>query len=122
MTKYELYKEDRERGLTYQAIADKYGVSRQAIHCVCTRVRSKRPFVPYTEKQVIYPALRAWLNEKKMKRIEILRTVNPKAEYGGSDYIMISNVLSGKIGMSKKYIDLLITATGMTYEEMFAAG
>ena len=71
---------------------------------------------------MIYPALRAWLNEKKMKRIEILRAVNLKAEYGGSDYVMIGNVLSGKISMSKKYIDLLIAVTGMTYEEMFAVG
>ena len=70
--KWQIYLEERDKGMTYAEIAAKYGVSHQAVAQTCAR-RSACHFKPYTEKECIYPNLRKWLNENRVMRNELAR-------------------------------------------------
>lgn len=48
MKKYELYRTERDKGLTYQQIADKYGVSKQNVAQACQGKQKKAfPFLDF---------------------------------------------------------------------------
>lgn len=54
MKRADMYKEERRKGLTYQAIADKYGVSKQAVQQVCGKDNGLH-FRAWDTKDCIYP-------------------------------------------------------------------
>ena len=65
MKKYELYRLEREKGLSYREIASKYGVSMQNIAQACAKSNPCH-FRFWTDEQCIYPNVRNWLNENKI--------------------------------------------------------
>ena len=112
-----LYIADRENGLTYREIAEKYGVSFQAVAIACGKMEVCH-FKGYTEKQVVYPNLRRWLNKNKVSRSEFARRIGRLPS--GNTTNTISAWFTGKCYPTKKTIDKILHATGLTYEELFA--
>ena len=116
MKKYATYRAEREKGLTYQEIADKYGVSKQCIYMACGK-GNPTYFQPFTQKRCVYPNLRNWINDNKICAAELIRRLG--YEYTGRTASWIRTILAGKGNIKKTLIDKLIALTGMTYEELF---
>lgn len=115
--KTDLYIEGRKKGMTYQEIAAKYGVSYQAVAQAAGR-HSPGHFRVFTTKSCIYIGLRNWLNDNKVSRAELMRRMN--VSIGGKTTDRIGRILRGDTYPNKNDIDLLLKVTGMTYEELFA--
>jgi transcriptional regulator with XRE-family HTH domain len=116
MGKYELYRQEREKGLTYREIAEKYGVSYQAVAQACGKSQPNR-FRFWTKDMCIYPNVRKWLNENKITYRELQRRLG--WETCSANYIYIGNWLRGENYPRKQIIDKLLSATGLTYEQFF---
>lgn len=117
--KAELYMAERAKGLTYEEIAKRFGVSRQAVSQACSKYEPSH-FKPYTAGEVIYPNLRRWLNENKISRREFARRL------GDVPYANISAQISGwfrgRYYPIKTTIDKMIAITGLSYEKLFEEG
>jgi transcriptional regulator with XRE-family HTH domain len=115
--KWEIYLEDRAKGMKYREIAAKHGVSYQAVAQVCA-ARDEGRFRPFTEEECAYPNLRNWLNENRVMRNELARRM---FGYTGGKYTaLISNWISGRNYPTKVNIDKLMSITGLTYEQLFS--
>ncbi len=117
--KADMYRADREKGMTYKEIAEKYGVATQTVGIACGKHNPKH-FHYVNPKNCIYINLRNWLNEGKISRMELLRRMGYEAL--PKNYNALSNYISGKSDPSKHVIDAMIKATGFTYEELFMEG
>ena len=115
--KADLYKADRDKGMTYTEIAKKYGVSHQAVAQACARRGGKR-FKPYTSEEVVYPNLRKWLNEKEITRKEFAREIGRLPNATAST--QINHWFRGRNYPNKQSIDKILKITGFTYEVLFA--
>lgn len=112
----DLYLAARESGLTYQQIADKYGVSRQAVADVCGKYNPKY-FQIIKEDDCIFPNLRKWMNDHKVSRKELTRRIG-LVTYAYNVEVL-TTYLKGVVNPRKDVIDKMLKVTGMTYEEMF---
>lgn len=119
MKKAEIYRMERENGLSYQQIADKYGVSKQAVHQVCSKYTPAR-FRYWTQKMCIYVNLRNWLNDNKITKSELIRRLG--YETLQETYARVGRYLRGGIYPPKRTIDKFIEVTGLTYEELWVIG
>ena len=114
--KTDLYLAEREKGLTYREIAEKYGVSKQTVAMACAQY-SPGHFRPFSSRQVIYPNLRKWLNENKVGVSEFLRRMG-NISTGGA-YSTVRGWFSGRVYPPKQTIDKILAITGLTYEELW---
>lgn len=110
------YIEERQQGKTYKEIADKYGVSHQAVSAACAKY-TPDSFKPYHDFEVIYPNLRRWLNENRVSRSEFVRRMGLIPS--GANNSRIRCYFRGVNYPSKQVIDKMLEVTGLTYEEMF---
>ena len=115
----DIYKAERDAGMTYQKMSEKHGVSKQSIHQAmkaCGYLGFE--FRPFTKKQCIYHDLRLWLNINKVPvgRLVVLMGDLALEENVGK----MRDVLSGIRIPNKKVIDKLIAVAGMPYEQLFA--
>jgi len=113
---FKLYREEREKGLTYREIAEKYGVSYQGVAQACGK-SNPNYFKYHKENAVIYPNLRKWMNDNKVSIFEMVRRCG--MERCNDNAIRLRNQLKGKNHFRKPMIDKLIAITGMKYEELF---
>ena len=116
MKKWEIYRAEREKGQTYQQIADKYGVSKQVVAQACGK-QSISHFRFWSEERCIYPNARKWLNENKVGCAELVRRLGWHCY--STNYSRIERWLSGKNNPSKDNIDKLLSITGLSYEKFF---
>ena len=116
MKKYEIYREERAKGLTYQQIAEKYGVSKQNVAQSCGK-HGPNHFRSWTAESCVYPNVRKWLNKSKMTKNELIRRLGAKPHV--NTHRVVGNYLQGKSYPSKQTIDKLLSITGLTYEEFF---
>lgn len=114
--KYELYRAERDKGLSYREIAEKYGVTYQNVAIACGKHNPSR-FRYHKENGVIYPNVRQWMNDNKISIAEALRRMGFSTSTNNSN--MLSCVLRGKHNPRKEMIDKLIGLTGLTYEKLF---
>lgn len=107
---------DRDKGMTYELIAEKYGVSKQQIHQICGK-RNPAMFQFFDEQRCIYKPIRDWLNAEKISTAELVRMsgLQPVSQ----TIIRWRKLLNGMYEFRKRDIEILIKVTGMTYEEMF---
>ena len=117
MRAFEKYREDRENGLTYREIAQKYGVSHQCVAQACAKQNPKQ-FQFHKESKFAYPNIRKWLNDNKVSVPELVRRTG-LANCAGNFYRMRS-ILKGETEPRKSTIDKLIAITGMPYEVLFS--
>ena len=114
MNKKELYKAAREAGETYDAIAKRFGVSRQAVWYSLNGKR--KPWQDITLAECIYPNLRGWMNDNRVSVPELAKRVTGDRDGRAS----VHKWIAGYTNPNKKNIDKLLSVTGLTYEEMFA--
>jgi transcriptional regulator with XRE-family HTH domain len=114
--RYKLYRQERDKGLTYREIALKYGVSYQNVAQACSTHQLAR-FRYHRADSIIYPNLLKWLNDNKINTSELLRRLG--LETTASNYERLCKILSGKLQPRKPLIDKLIEITGLTYENLF---
>ena len=107
--KADIYLAERDNGMTYREIAEKYGVSCQCVHICCMNNGgvSKKEISP---RGCIYPNLRKWLNEDKDRQNRFIQAMK---DYPVREY------MKGERQPKKNAIDLMLKVTGMTYEELF---
>lgn len=99
-----------DAGVTYQAIGERFGVSKQRIHQIVTRP-SRRRKQPKTAG-IKYPRIKQYLEEHNV-RVTAFATA-----CGVTNTTMWENLRGG--GMRKSTIDAILKVTGLTYEEAFS--
>lgn len=112
----DLYKEERAKGMTYREIAEKHGVTYQAVACALGKSDAAK-FRPWTKDRCIYPNLRNWLNENKVSLKEFVRRTD--AVSSGRNLCSYSAYFSGKHYPQKAVIDKILEVTGLTYEKLW---
>lgn len=116
MKKYEIYRAEHEKGMTYREIAAKYGVSKQNVAQACGKMRENW-FRPYTSDEVVYPNLLKWLNENRVSRSEFIRRIGSACGHSHQD--SLRRWLRGAAYPTKPIIDRMIEVTGLKYEELW---
>ena len=100
-----------DEGLTYEAIGNILGISKQAVHQAAYPPDNKNDgFRVSTVLKIKYIGLRNWLVANRMNTSELERQCGV-SRLGAS--------LIGKCEPSKKSIDAILRVTGLTYEECF---
>ena len=117
MTKKQQILALRSQGMTYRQIAEKVGVSFQYAAIVCGQTDSSH-FRPVSKQSCVWPMLRQWMNENKISRSELLRRM--RFNTSGNANAKLARILRGEQELSKPWIDRLICATGLPYEQLFA--
>lgn len=97
-------------GHTLQEIGDKFGVTREYIRQIVGSCGKTR-----TIKNCVYPAIGEWFSEHGTSPYDL-------SEECGLSFRTLCNALTGKNDPSKKTIDKILSATGMTYEDAFQTG
>lgn len=116
LKKWEIYRAERDKGLTYREIAEKYGVSHQCVAIACARF-SPTHFRYITEKGCIYVNLRNWMNKNMVSISELARRMGYQGSATSST--RISEYLAGRSNPRKQFIDKMIEVTGLPYEKLF---
>lgn len=116
MNKKELYKAARDAGETYDAIARRFGVSRQAVWSVLHKER--KPWQNITQSECIYPNLRGWMNDNRVSVPELSERVTGDRDNGAS----VRKWIAGDMNPNKKNIDKLLAVTRLTYEQLWEKG
>ena len=100
-------------GATYEAVAERFGVTRQRIHQIIPMGRNTKP----TQKKekpfrYIYPNIEKWMRENKMSLNDFSAKINHSVS-------CVNQCLLGSHEPRKRFIDEVLEFTGMTYEEAF---
>ena len=114
--KADLYRTDRGNGMTLREIAEKYGVSKQAVAQACGS-HNVSFFKKFDEERCVYPNLRKWLNENKVSVKEFLRRSGLTSS--GTISKRYAMYFRGQVYPTKLVIDKMLAVTGLTYEELF---
>ena len=110
--KVEMYRM-RLEGKSYQAIADRFGVSRQyAYRLIGQQCKSE----PYRNVNVPYTGLKKWMNESNYSVAKLARESGCTANHS---YVTIISYLQGSPRMDIDSIRKILRFTGMTFEEAF---
>ena len=116
---YAMYREERDKGLTYQQIADKYGVTKQNVGLACRRANPNK-FRYHPESRVVFPNLRKWMNDNKISILELTSRMGLEVAHPNLD--RVRRILRGEGDPRRTTISKLMEVTGMTYEVLFAEG
>ena len=107
----------RNQGMSYKAIANVYGCTRQNVEQACAS-RQKRYVRP---EWCVYEGLRNWMNENCVSRTEMFRRM-----YGHDLTNSIADALRRRMTGASRWrmdeINRVIDVTGLTYEELFRSG
>ena len=106
----------REQGMTYQQIADHFGISYQAVAQTLAKYNPNH-FQYVTEAGCAYPGLRNWMNDNKAGRSELIRRCHIESTH--QNLSRMRNYLTCKADPPKRVIDKILGITGLTYEEAF---
>ena len=114
--KAEIYREELRSGMTCKDIAQKHGISVQAVYAACGKVSRSR-FHTYEREDCVWAGLRNWLNDNKVSRRELLHRMG--LEYGSTNLVCLNDNLSGKKDMRFSFMRKMTAITGLTLDELF---
>lgn len=112
----ELYREELRSGMTCKAIAEKYGISVQAVYAACGSIKSVR-FRRYEKKDCVWRGLRNWLNAHEVSRKMLLQEMG--LEYSNCNLERLRQKLTGKLDIKMSFIRKMMEITGMDFEDLF---
>lgn len=101
----------RKDGMSYQEIADRFGVSRQAINDLF-RDGKRADQKPKNTHLIKYIGIKKYLETNRI-------SIGKFSKMCGIDNTTMWRNLIGKTDMLKRNIDKILKVTGMTYEEAF---
>lgn len=107
MTKTEKYIALRSSGMTYEAIANKYGISRQAVHSAIRKHNTRA--INVKPQTVVFTGLRNWMNDNHIFVSDLERMTGEHLRQA---------LRSGKINIQS--ISTILKVTGLTYEQAFS--
>ena len=116
MTKKQQIPALRAQGMKYRDIAQKVGVSFQYAAIVCGRADPSK-FRPFSSETCIFPYLRQHLNAGHISRNELIRRMGFTCS--GEVNMKLGRILKGEQAPPKDWIDRMISATGLPYEQLF---
>ena len=99
-----------DNGMTYYEIGQQFGISKQAVHQLATRRGPGDGLHEGAIRKVKYIGLRNWLLTNRVP-IRDLEKMCGASSFHAS--------LIGKCHPTKRTIDAILAATGLTYEECF---
>lgn len=108
-------REMHESGMTYQAIADEFGVTQQRVHQIIGS-RNVAHFNYVTKDRCIFEGLRNWMNENEVCVAELTRRVYHNGQPTNRE--RIRKKLMGNQA-TIEFVDRILNVTGLTYEEAF---
>lgn len=106
MSKTDSYIRLHNQGMTYAAIARKYGVSRQAVHSQIKKHCT--PNINIKPSTVVFPGLRQWMCDNHIFVSDLERITGR---------CLRKALASGNI--STKGVTAILAATGLSYEQAF---
>lgn len=101
----------RLNGASLQECADRFGVSRERIRQIIPGV-GERSIRQEAYKSCIYPNISNFMYENQYNYHSISKMT-------GFAQVTVSDYLTGKKDMRKRFIDKILDITDMTYEEAF---
>lgn len=106
----------REQGMSYQQIADYFGISYQAVAQPLAK-HNPNKFRYVRESGCVYPNIRKWLNDNRVNKSEFVRRLQLMNSNGNKE--RMDGYLTGRTDPPKRIIDRILAVTGLTYEEAF---
>lgn len=107
----------RRAGWTYQEIADKHDCTKQYVHSsIAKYVDSVRSPRRSSLEKCIYPNIRKWMIENRIKALHLSRICG--LEDNGSK--IIQGKLRGESEFKMKEIKAILKESGQTFEYMFS--
>ncbi len=110
MKKAEIYRMERNSGLTFREIADKYGVSKQFVHQMCSESTDSL-FRGWLKERCIYVNLRNWMNDNKISKKELLQRLGLEALSG--NYKRIGQYLAERLAEVSAELDDWLDKNGI---------
>lgn len=112
----------RERGATYQEIAEKYGVTKQYVHNSMKRGyatgRIRRKDAEIFEASA-YVGILEWYNRDHFSMKKLYRIVYGDAVTRSNQQKLIRLIEGDNITITMKQLNNILRASGMTYEHFF---
>lgn len=105
-----------EKGYTQAQIAEKLGISKQAVSEALARRRINY-FKPISEKQCKYRNIRKWMNENKVSIIEIVRRFGLLPNT--NNHARVRRILCGDLEPRKIWLIEFSMITGLPVETLF---
>lgn len=103
-----------QKGLTYAAVGEVLGISRQAVHQLISRSVSNRVSLG---NKIIYPNLLEWSIKNQCNREKFISRMGFSVD--SASKAKLARVLNGKQNPTKDYIDKMIQVTELSYETLF---
>lgn len=105
-----------DEGYNFTEIAERCGVTRQYVSMLF-RGTELSDFRRLDETKCVFPKFMDWWNRNRMTYPKFF--VRMGMAYHATNIYQLKKYLSGERSPQKHYIDKLISATGLTYEEIF---
>ena len=102
-----------KKGYTQREVAERCGCTRQYISQIFPGKGRRYRAAEYDT--MVFPGIANWLRKNRV-------TVNGLADKTGLYISQLSQTLHGRSNPTKRTIDAILIATGMTYEEAFGVG
>lgn len=107
-----------DQGYTFSEIGRRCGCTRQYVTQILKRSNvSISDFRKLSEDNCVYPNILKWWNENRMTYPKFLSSMD--MVYHQNNITRLKKYLRGDGNPRKEYIDKMIAATGMPYEELF---
>lgn len=106
----------RDEGYTAAKVAQMLGISRARVYQL-SRAKRRNGFLTITEETNIYPNWRNWMNENCVSVRMFIEQMG--LELSSASFSSVYGWMKGKCYPTKKNIDRILQATGLTYEQLF---
>lgn len=96
-------------GYTLEEIGNRFGITKEAVRSMFSRITTESGIV---KKQYVYPNIAKWMIENNLNQSYFAKKL-------GCSQNAVSSWLIGRNNPSYRFINLVLSETGMTFEEAF---